>query len=511
MGVALLKKGSIDEAEQCQRKALLLRENYSEAWEGLGAIYLYKDDSNMAIDSYRQALVCSPESIAALCGLARSFNMICLYEQANEKIKQALHIAPHNNEARLVQSQIFISLGRLDEALENCNHILKRSPEEKMALSLLASIYEKKNQPEKAYNYLKPLLSDPNPGIETIVCFASVSKSINRVDEAIKMMEDALQSSSYLQSDHRRHLYFALGKAHDSLHNYKMAFKNYESGNQLKQTCFNRFSFKHAIDATIKVFDKDFLTKHSLKSSSTRPVFIIGMPRSGTSLVEQIISSHPQVFGAGERNSINDITKGATKALGSEKTYPECLTEAGEDDLSLFAKSYIDYLDGLDPDVSRVTDKMPSNYLHIGLIHTLFPKAHIIHCMRNPLDTCLSCYFQDFGTNHPWIYDLKDIASVYKEYLRMMRYWQNELNIPMYNVKYEELVENQEKISRELISYIGLEWDEQCLQFHKNQRFIWTASYDQVRQPMYKKSTARWKNYEQQLSPLINILGINNT
>ena len=129
--------------------------------------------------------------------------------------------------------------------------------------------------------------------------------------------------------------------------------------------------------------------------------------------------------------------------------------------------------------------------------------------MRDPLDTCLSCYFQDFGGNHPWVYDLENIAQVYKEYLRMMHYWQNDLGVPVFNVRYEELVENQEKLSKELINHIGLEWDENCIQFHENKRFIWTASYDQVRLPMYKKSVARWKNYEQQLSRLIEILGIN--
>ena len=509
LGVSLLQKGIPDEAEHCQLKALQLRENYSEAWEGLGSIQLYRDDSKKAINSFKQALVCDPKSVTALCGLAKSLSMQGLHGQALKNIEQALLLQPDHIEARLTQGNIFVSVGKLDEALESCNTILKQSPKSKSALLLAASIYEKKAQPEKAYTYLEPLLAEPCSNVEAVLCFASISKAIDRVDDAILMMQDTLEHNPQLQASYRRHLYFALGKAHDSLKNYAAAFDCYKSGNQLKNTNFSISSFKAMIDANIRIFDEAFLAKHSLQSSSERPVFILGMPRSGTSLVEQIISSHPQVFGAGELNNINDITTGAATSLGSEKTYPECLTEAGEKDLSLFAKSYIDYLDGLDPDVLRVTDKMPSNYLHIGLIHTLFPKAHIIHCMRDPLDTCLSCYFQDFGGNHPWIYDLENIAYVYKEYKRMMSYWQNELGISIHNVRYEELVENQEKISKELISYIGLDWDEQCMQFHKNKRFIWTASYDQVRQPMYKKSTARWKNYKQQLSPVINILGIN--
>ena len=231
------------------------------------------------------------------------------------------------------------------------------------------------------------------------------------------------------------------------------------------------------------------------------------MPRSGTSLVEQIISSHPQVFGAGELQGINDIVSNMQSIIGSEKNYPECVTQAEQKDLTKFAKFYADQLNNLDPDALRITDKLPTNFFHIGLIQMLFPNARIIHCMRNPLDTCLSCYFQDFGGDYPWIYDLDNLALVYNEYIRIMHYWQHKLGVPIFNVRYEELVENQEMISKELINHIGLEWDDRCLKFHENRRFIWTASYNQVRQPMYKKSVSRWKNYEQKLSQVISVLG----
>lgn len=506
LGVSLLQKGIPDEAEHCQRKALQLRENYSDAWEGLGSIQLYRDDSKRAINSFKQALVCKPKCVTALCGLAKSLSMRGLNDQADDQIKQALYIEPEHIVALSTQVQIFISLGKLEEALESCNTILKHSPKEKSALSMAAVIYEKKGQADKAYTYLKPLLSKSSPDIDAVLCFASISKSIKRVDDAIAMMEDVLESRSPLHTHHRRHLHFSLGKVHDSLHNYEKAFYHYQLGNQLKQSDFNISLFRDTIDSIIKVFNTDLLAKHSLKFSSTRPVFIVGMPRSGTSLVEQILSSHPQVYGAGELQNINDIITAAPKVLGSEKPYPDCIPQAQQKDLTLLAKSYTDFINTLDPDALRITDKLPTNFFHIGLIHLLFPDAHIIHCIRDPLDTCLSCYFQDFGGDHPWIYDLEDLALVYKEYLRIMHYWQYDLGVPVYEVNYENLVENQEKISRELINYVGLEWNEQCMQFHENKRFIWTASYDQVRQPMYKKSIARWKNYSQQLTPLINIL-----
>jgi len=235
---------------------------------------------------------------------------------------------------------------------------------------------------------------------------------------------------------------------------------------------------------------------------SDRPVFIVGMPRSGTSLIEQILASHPQVFGAGELTDIVRLPLSLHTMLGTERKYPQCLSLLTQDRIDTFAQHYLDKLASLSPDASRVIDKMPGNFMHLGFIELLFPDARIIHCMRDPLDTCLSCYFQDFSRSHPYSYDLENLGAFYNEYRKIMQHWRSVLSIPMYEIQYEELVADQEMKSRELVEFCGLEWDERCLNFHETKRYVGTASYDQVRQPMYKKSAGRWKNYENRIDVL---------
>jgi hypothetical protein len=171
------------------------------------------------------------------------------------------------------------------------------------------------------------------------------------------------------------------------------------------------------------------------------------------------------------------------------------------------ADRYLGRVIKLAPDALRITDKLPHNFQHVGLIRLLFPKARIIHCVRNPLDTCLSCYFTNFQGQHPYMYDLTSLGLHYREYRRLMQHWRDTPGIPMFEVCYEDLVENQEEISRAMIEYCGLEWDERCLDFHRSDRHTLTASYDQVRQPMYAGSVGRWRSYEQYLQPLQDVLG----
>jgi tetratricopeptide (TPR) repeat protein len=261
LGISLLRKGLTDEAEQCQRKALQLKPGYSEAWEGLGAVFLYNEKIEMAVDSYKHALDCDAKSVTALCGLASSLNQQGLHGQAQDIVEQALLLQPDHIEARLTQGNIFASAGKLDEALESCDAILEQSPKSRSALHLIASIYEKKAQPEKAYTYLQTLLAEPSSNIEAVLVFASISKSIDRTDEAILIMEDILENNPHLQNSYQRHLYFSLGKAHDSLKNYATAFDCYKYGNRLKHASFSISSFKEMIDANIRLFNEEFLLR----------------------------------------------------------------------------------------------------------------------------------------------------------------------------------------------------------------------------------------------------------
>jgi hypothetical protein len=236
---------------------------------------------------------------------------------------------------------------------------------------------------------------------------------------------------------------------------------------------------------------------------SDRPIFIVGMVRSGTSLVEQILASHPAVYGAGELPDVTEITRALPGLLGTDDRYPEFLPILNQEAVDSMACRYLDRLNQIAPGAMRVTDKMPGNFMYLGLIELLFPGARIIHCMRDPVDTCLSAYFQDFSNNHPYAYDLSNLGAFYRGYLKLMAHWRKVLHLPLLEVRYEDLVADQERISRTLIEFCGLEWDSRCMQFHDSRRFVETASHDQVNRPLCHHSIARWKNYERHLAPLL--------
>ncbi len=507
LGLSLLEAGQTEAAEQHQHQAINLKPDYAEAFAGLGAVQFFNGDIEKAENSYRQALHYQPVNTEILRGYANILSAQGQHEQALEQIKRALNIEPDNTETCIIKGFIHLSLNQHDEALDCCNQALKTAPQDEKARNLAASIYEKKGDPQQSYHYLAPLLEKKSPHVEFVLTFASISKSLNLVDNAIEYMEGLLQNSKKIAATDQSKLHFALGNAYDNQKDYKRAFKNFNIANKLKQAVFDIKDIQKNIDAQISVFSSPFysrLKKASIRSN--RPVFIVAMPRSGTSLVEQILASHPQISGAGELLDINNLALSMQQTYRLNYHYPQCLQQIDSPQLDAIAQTYLDCLSNIDNHSRHVTDKMPGNYIHLGLIQLLFPDARIIHCKRNPLDTCLSCYFQDFSQSHPWIYNLQNTGKVYLEYQRLMQHWKKVLDIPIFDVQYEDLVNNQENVSRQMIDFCGLDWDDACLQFHKNERFIWTASYDQVRQPMYKKSAGRWKNYENYITALKKLL-----
>jgi len=230
------------------------------------------------------------------------------------------------------------------------------------------------------------------------------------------------------------------------------------------------------------------------------------MPRSGTSLTEQILARHDQIYGAGELLDIGDHAERLGKLLGPVPGFPASLKKITSALLDDTARAYLNHLQELSADARYVIDKMPQNFAHLGLINLLFPDAKIIHCMRDPRDTCLSIYFQHFNEAHTYASKLEDIAAYYLVYHRIMKHWKTVLDIPMLEVRYEKLVTQQEETSRKLIDFVDLDWDDRCLNFHKADRFVATSSYDQVTEKIYTRSMARWKNYEQHIGPLLEKL-----
>jgi hypothetical protein len=226
------------------------------------------------------------------------------------------------------------------------------------------------------------------------------------------------------------------------------------------------------------------------------------MPRSGSTLVEQIVASHPNVFGAGELPHFHRTAVELPAIQNTTTSYPECAALMNDSTVARLADEYLTHLDALSPHADRVTDKMPENFQHLGLISLLFPHARVIHCQRDPLDTCLSCYFLDFTGWLPFTYDLTKLGQYYQQYLRLMAHWRTALPTPVLEVRYEDLVADKEAVSRRMIAFCGLDWDDACLAFHETDRPILTASHWQARQSIYKSSVGRWRRYEQHLGSL---------
>jgi hypothetical protein len=234
---------------------------------------------------------------------------------------------------------------------------------------------------------------------------------------------------------------------------------------------------------------------------SERPIFIVGMPRSGTSLVEQILSMYPGVAAAGELADIGLLASELQELI--EKSDPvNDITQLSREQCDAFAQRYFDLLSGRYPNAIRVTDKMPQNFLYLGWIALLFPKARVIHCVRDPLDTCLSCYYQMFTGDHPYAYDLANLGAYYRQYQRLMLHWGEVLDIPIFEVCYEDFVRDPEELGQAMVDFCSLKWDKRCLEFYKSERSVATASFQQVRRPIYSSSMGRWQHYADHLEPL---------
>ncbi|HYA20273.1 MAG TPA: sulfotransferase, partial [Burkholderiales bacterium] len=335
-----------------------------------------------------------------------------------------------------------------------------------------------------------------------VVALAAVAKGIDRREETTVLAEEMLRQNTS-SDDERRQLHFAAGKLYDELERYPEAFEHFRQANASYRGRFVREEHGKMVNDAIALFQPERMRNMPrAKITSDRPVFIVGMPRSGTSLVEQILASHPHIFGAGELNDINQYANGMQARLGAAVPYPACLGWVTQTVLNGLAQQYLDRLLAMDKTAVRVTDKMPHNFLHLGMIAMLFPGARVIHTMRDPMDTCLSIYFQQFNELHPYAHNLSDLGYYYRSYEKLMTHWRSVLDLPLLEVRYEELVAEPRVWIPRLVEFCGVEWNDRCLQFHETKRAVNTPSTEQVREPMYSRSVGRWRHYEAQLDPL---------
>jgi hypothetical protein len=359
---------------------------------------------------------------------------------------------------------------------------------------------------DEAMELLQPLIDSHQAGAAEGSIYGDICHRRKEYDAGIDYLKSMLANG-----DHTiwglRQIHFTLGKLYDAVGNYSAAFSNYRIGNDLKYC--NYAAERHAdhISRVIDTFRGDYFEKYAhATSQEITPIFIVGMPRSGTTLTEQILSCHPQVAAGGELAFFHEVTKSISEKIGSRVGYPECMSQLTPGVADYYAETFVGITSSFRAHEPFVTDKLPQNFLNLGLISLLYPSARIIHVERNPVDTCLSCYFQDFAGMVNWSYKLEDLVHYYKAYRRIIKHWEKVLAVPLITIKYEHLVEDQAEESRKIVEFCGLEWDPRCLKFNKAKRFVNTASYQQVSKPIYRSSVERWRNYEEYIGPLRELL-----
>ncbi len=506
---AYMHQKRTEEAVQSYRQVIRLRPDHADAHNTLGLALENLGRLEEAIGCYREAIRIQPKHADAYHNLGSALPHIGDAEKAIECFQLALRHRPDFVKAFINLGFALYSLGQLDEANEAFQRAKVLEPDNSDAVFGIAAVHEKRGEFQQAYSLLQPFLEAGVENEHLAVTFARVARHVDRRADAVALLQRVLSHPDLKPAD-TQPLHYQLGKHYDEIKEYDKAFFHFHRANSLVSVGYYP-SKEHLrqMDASMALFTPEFFARTPRASNaSERPVFIVGMPRSGTTLTEQILASHPAVHGGGELKDIGRIIETLPGLLGSAQPYPHCLETVDRKALDIAAERYLSKLAVLSPDAMRVTDKMPHNFKHLGLIALMFPQARIIHCRRNPMDNCLSIYTLEFNAAHSYATDLTQLGEHYQKYRQLMEHWKKVLPIPMLEVQYEEMVAEPERVSRELIAFCGLEWDERCLRFYETKRVVNTLSYDQVRRPIYRKSVSRWKHYEQFLGPLKESLGL---
>jgi tetratricopeptide (TPR) repeat protein len=507
LGGSLQIVGRRDEAIRSYQRALAINPAIANAHYNLGIIYADLDDLHAATFHCERAIELNPNSAEAHNNLA---NVLCRQQRVRDAIKhyrEAVRLKPHYADAFRNLGDALQTQKSFEEAIICYRAALVDEPDNTTILNRLASALLVTGQIDEASQKLEAAIALRPQDVGIQLNYAAV-RPFKNGDRRLVWLEETAARADLLPDDQRIALHFLLGKAFADLENGERSFHHLNIANRLKRkyVAYDERATLQYMERIRAAFSGDLLrAKIGHGDPSNAPVFVVGMPRSGTSLVEQILASHPRVFGAGE---LNDFA--ATASMFEERgagAYPEMIAKMSDADFREFGRLYVERAGGTVVSKERFVDKMPSNFLFVGLIHLALPRARIIHVKRNPADTCLSCYSLLFSEGQSFAYDLAELGRYYRAYDAVMEHWRTVLPPEtMLEVQYENLVNDLDGQARRLVAYCGLDWDERCLSFHKTKRPIQTASLVQVRKPIYADSIGRSRLYGAQLKPLLDEL-----
>jgi len=502
-GLAAAKEHKLQLAEDLIGKAIACDGDHSGYYQLLCDILRCLGKVNEAIAAGEQAMRLAPEDGEACYLLGLALNQAGRRKDAITHYRDALNKDPEHDRAANNLGSALEAEGKLSEAESFYARAAASNPRNAQAHNNLGAILSARGDLHDARKCFMAAI-DADPLFIHAHFNLSTLKKYRAGDPHLNAMEKLALQAQHLPADVQMRLWFSLGKAWEDVGRYDDSFAAYARGNRLYRASirYDEISAAQSIRDIVRRFDAALAQKAIAGLSDDTPIFIVGMPRSGTTLIEQIISSHSGVFGAGE---LHDLCNVVAKEWNIQPgiSYVDRLASASEEELHSLGRSYLQKIRALDATTPRITDKMPGNYFYIGLIHKIFPNAKIIHCVRDPMDTCFSNYSRFFKETMPFAYDLQELGRYWRQYDALMQHWKKILpEDTILDVRYEDVVADLEGQARRLIGYCGLPWEEGCLAFHKNERLVKTASVAQVRQPIYQSSVARWEHYRKHLEPL---------
>jgi tetratricopeptide (TPR) repeat protein len=545
LGNALRVTGDQDGAIHAYQDALTHREIYPEVYNNLGALLQQQNRLEEAEHAFRKAISQSPRYIEAHNNLASLYAAQQKEIDALRVLSEALKIDGTNPQTLLITARIQLRRSNQQAAEQASRAILAKSPEDADALTVLGQVLHETDRYEEALEVLERAVKANPHNPEGLNFYGVALKSLGRLDEAREHMLDALRRNRMMYGAYANlsdlidfskgegeelfeqmdkifettknkeapfllPLHYAYAKALDDRGDHERALEHYVAGGKMKrgQLDYNETETHGFFDAIRDAFPKEVFENRKYEGlSDDRPVFIVGMPRSGSTLVEQILSSHPAVYGAGEVKYLSIALGKLRDRFPSLPKYPEMVAKLTPAQMGIAANGYLQALTANSGDAKKVTDKLLTNYFFVGLLNLFYPNAKVIHTLRDPVDTCLSGFTKLFKDDMPHSYDLGELGRYYGKYREVMKHWEEVLPEGfMTTVVYEDVVADTEKEAKRLIEFLGLPWDEKCVDFHKSDRPVKTASVAQVRKPIYKTSVQRWKKYGQGLQPLVDAI-----